>query len=77
MKLAGRDISDLSLEQLTASLNGLQAASAKRQEAGNHPKFTGDRKIGNKVHKKLIFPPNNHAFEKLKIAIKEEIEKRK
>lgn len=73
MKLAGRDISDLSLEQLTASLKAMQAAGAKRQEASRHPKFN-DSFRGKKP---LRFPPNNHVFEKLIIAITEEIRKKK
>lgn len=72
MKLAGRDLTDLSLEQLTASLAAMQSADADRQIASTHHKFD---KMNNP--KAIVFPANNPSFEKLRIAIKEEIEKRK
>lgn len=74
---AGRDISSLSLEQLTATLKAMEATEAKRNEASNHEKFNKNREVGNKTIPKMQFPPPNPAFLKLKIAIQEEIGKRK
>lgn len=68
MKLAGRELSELSLDQLEASLAFMQSQEADRIEASKHPKFD---------NKTLAFPANNPAFEKLKIAIQVEIGKRK
>lgn len=72
MKLAGRDLSELSLEQLTSSLAAMQDAGNNRLEASRHYKFD---KANNP--KAILFPANGSAFENLKIAIQEEIGKRK
>lgn len=72
MKLAGKYISELSLDQLQAVLSSMKGADAKRQKASTHKKFD---KANNP--KALIFPAANPAFKKLVIAIQEEIGKRK
>lgn len=72
MMHAGRDIATLALPQLEGILKGLQAAERQRGEAGKHHKFD---KANNK--KAMEFPPINSNFLKLKIAIEEEIRKRK
>lgn len=66
MNHVGKPISDYSLEQLSAILKSLEDAEAKREEARKHPKF-----------QKMAFPSINPEFLKLKIAIEEEIRKRK
>lgn len=72
MDHAGKNICSLELPQLEGLLKGLQAAEAKRGEASKHLKFD---KVNNK--KAMEFPNTNPAFLKLKIAIEEEIRKRK
>jgi len=62
----GKALSSYDVWALSAILQSLKDAEAKREEARSHDKF-----------KKMAFPPPNPEFVKLKNAIEEEIRKRK
>lgn len=76
MKYLNKELSDYTLPELELIWLGLNQAEAQREEASQHPKFNMDRTLGNKVVKKLDFPPPNPAFVELKSAIAEEIRKK-
>ena len=69
----GKELKTFFTSQLEAILAGLQTALNERMEASKHPKFN------DKSTKKYVgeFPPPNPEFLKLKLAIEEEIRKRK
>lgn len=72
----GKPLADYSLWDLGLILKNLREAEAKREEASKHPKFNVDRTIKGEVVKKLIMPPTNPNFLKLKDAIEAEIRKK-
>ena len=71
MQYLNKDLSTYSLPQLQVILSGLQAAEDRRNEASKHPKFDKSTKKG------MDFPPPNPELLKLKLAIEEELRKRK
>ena len=70
-KYLGKHLSSFTLWDLQNIKIGLEAAEAKREEAGKHEKFT--RTDG----KAMQFPPPNPNFLILKSKIEEEIASRK
>lgn len=66
MKYQGKDLSDHTLPELEIIWLDLLAAENKREEASKHEKF-----------KNMEFPPPNPKFLELKLAIEEEIRKKK
>lgn len=73
----GKALKDFDLWELEQANYEFNEAEKKRETASKHVKFNEDRVIDNTKVPKMNMPPANPEYLKLKLAIKQEFEKRK